>query len=116
VGPMVNSERDLVIVPENEKLKTYVCFKSLLNCELYLKVSDINKFQKSALAWLRSSSHKLEIKTGRHNDTHRANRKCKFCLSHGLDFIEDEMHFTQGELSGLSREETGLHSITWHSV
>ena len=57
----------------------------------YLDIVSIKKFR-IALTKLRSSSHRLEIETGRwaRPTIERQNRKCKIC---SLDVIEDEFHF-----------------------
>lgn len=57
----------------------------------YLDIVSIKKFR-IALTKLRSSSHRLEIETGRwaRPKIERQNRKCKIC---SLDVIEDEFHF-----------------------
>ena len=58
------------------------------NFESYLH---INNFQnRNAIAKLRTSSHKLEIETGRWNKIPRDQRICKKCI---LNKIEDENHF-----------------------
>ena len=62
--------------------------KSTHNFETYL---NINNFEnRRAISKLRTSSHKLEIETGRWNNIQRDQRRCKNCA---MDKVEDENHF-----------------------
>ena len=52
---------------------------------------NINNYEhRKAIAKIRTSSHNLEIETGRWHNIQRESRICKNCA---LDAVEDEMHF-----------------------
>ena len=71
------------------KLRTFREFSDLLHCEDYLV--NVKKFRhRKALSKLRTSNHKLQIETGRHNKTPLPQRLCNIC--HSGD-IENEFHF-----------------------
>ena len=74
---------------KNPGLRTYKLFKQDFGFERYLQ--SINSFKHwNALARLRTSSHHLNIETGRHiNRNDNSKRLCKFCPRK----IEDEIHF-----------------------
>jgi hypothetical protein len=73
----------------NEKLKTYITFKSNFGREKYLSVLKSVE-QRRCLAQLRISCHQLKIETGRYQDTLLQDRKCERCSS---GEVEDEYHF-----------------------
>ena len=73
---------------ESRKLTFLSQNKKTHHFELYLH---INNFQhRRAITKIRTSSHKLEIETGRWNNTNKNERICKNCA---LNEIEDEIHF-----------------------
>ena len=78
-------------VVENDKLKTYNCFKSILEIEMYTSF-DIPKIILRSLAKLRCSSHNLLIETGRHAGIAQCLRCCIYCQQEGLNYLEDEYH------------------------
>lgn len=75
------------------KLREYRKFKTIFGKEEYLKILK-NKSQRSAMARLRLSAHRLHIETGRylpHNIKLPPNeRLCKYC---SLNVCENEYHF-----------------------
>ena len=73
---------------ESRKLTFLSHNKKTHQFEPYL---NINNFQhRRAITKIRTSSHKLEIETGRWDNTNRNDRICKNCK---IDEIEDEIHF-----------------------
>ena len=62
----------------------------LKNTHVFEPYLNINNFEhRRAITKIRTSSHKLEIETGRWNKMQRENRICKNCA---LGEIEDELH------------------------
>ena len=73
---------------EGGKLQLYKILKTTPHHEKYL--SDIQNIRhRTAMTRLRLSSHNLNIETGRHTGTDRADRLCTLCKNG----IEDETHF-----------------------
>ena len=58
------------------------------NFEPYLRIENFE--HRRAITKIRTSSHKLEIETGRWHNIQRTDRTCKNCA---LDIVEDELHF-----------------------
>ena len=92
---------------QNKKLEFYNMVKGKFEIEPYLNIQTHQKYSKYT-AWLRTSSHKLHIETGRYNNTPDFLRKCPTCcLEEKEDLellaalpmcelvlvIEDEKHF-----------------------
>ena len=92
---------------QNKKLDFYNSIKNSFEIEPYLNIQTHQKHLKYT-AWLRTSSHKLHIETGRYNKTPKILRICPTCCLETkedlelltvlpmceLDLaIEDEMHF-----------------------
>ena len=78
----------------DKKLCTYAQIKSVFKFETYLDV--INDFKKrQCFSKLRMSANNLDIEAGRFgkNKIPRSDRHCKYCLSLGIQVIEDEVHF-----------------------
>jgi hypothetical protein len=73
------------------KLQYYNMYKTVLLPEGYLYLEIPHKF-KTALAKLRTTSHTLEIETGRHKNVNMEDRLCKLCGNSNLYFIESEYH------------------------
>ena len=71
-----------------DKLRSYCCFKSLLEPEKYLFVVNEIKHRK-CFARLRCSNHKLNIEEGRYAGIDEEFRICQMCA----EGIEDEYHF-----------------------
>ncbi len=78
-------------VQKLSKLNLYCIFKECRNEELYLTLP-IPRRLRIDLARFRTSSHKLEIEMGRHNNIAREDRLCKFCARYNIVAIEDEFH------------------------
>ena len=76
-------------INNSTRLDIYSLFKHSFNFEIYLNIITESKFR-IALSRLRTSSHNLSIERGRHNNTPRNERICRFCNS-GL--IENEFLF-----------------------
>ena len=81
---------------DSSKLSFYRTVKSEFQWELYLDVVKSFKDRRAA-SQIRSSSHKLNVETGRYSGKSRNERMCDFCstISPGLtpSPIEDEHHF-----------------------
>ena len=71
------------------KLRTYNKFKFHYTREPYLEQIENRKYR-SAIAKLRTSSHKLNIEAGRYKNIKLENRLCTCCTQNK---IEDEIHF-----------------------
>ena len=85
--------------------KFYNRIKEDLSCEPYVQLQDQKKIK--SIAWLRTSSHRLKIETGRYGtSTSLHHRVCNFCSSGDKEtlellfslitaepIIEDEDHF-----------------------
>lgn len=78
---------------DQPKLRYYKQVKSSFTFEPYLDL--VNSTWRQALARLRSSSHNLNIETGRYiNQSDQRLRQCRFCYkTFGHEVIEDEPHF-----------------------
>ena len=72
-----------------KKLRTYGTFKEHIKTEAYLNII-LDKESRSALARFRTSTHNLNIETGRYTKQPVAERKCKMCPNQE---VEDEIHF-----------------------
>ena len=73
---------------ESRKLTFLSQNKETHNFELYLKIDNFQ--HRRAITKIRTSSHKLEIETGRWDNTSPDQRFCKNCA---LNEIENEIHF-----------------------
>jgi len=73
-------------VGQNNRLMTYVTFKSLLEPELYLHCLD-SMYYRKALARFRCSCHSFLIEKGRHVSIPRQDRLCTSC-----GVLENEEH------------------------
>jgi hypothetical protein len=73
------------------KLKLYCNFKESRSEELYLSLP-IPKRLRVDLARFRTTSHKLEIEIGRHNNVAPEDRFCKLCARDNISAVEDEFH------------------------
>ena len=71
------------------KLRTYVKFKCHISTENYVS-QNINKYERSLLAKLRSGTLPLAVETGRFKCKQLCKRLCELCNSNE---IEDEEHF-----------------------
>ena len=70
------------------KLTLLAQIKNTHKFESYL---NINNFEhRRAISKIRTSSHKLQVETGRWENIEKHNRICKNCA---LDTVEDELHF-----------------------
>ena len=69
----------------------YKHFKTLLDVERYL-IINMPVQHRYAMSRFRSSSHKLCIETGRHNNIPIHLRLCQFCLENQLNVIDCEYH------------------------
>ena len=80
-------------ITNSPKLSFYCTVKEKFNWETYLDVPQPFRDRRVA-SQIRSSSHKLNVETGRYSGTPRAERVCDYCS--GLDSfstpIEDELH------------------------
>ena len=74
----------------SSSLTLYKAMKQNFEISPYLLILK-NKNLRNALAKLRLSSHQLNIKTSRHRNIERPQRKCTLCDVHDL---EDEYHFS----------------------
>ena len=84
----ITSQTILSAVENNEgKLRFFKEIKNNHNFETYLLINNLEN--RRAITKLRTSSHKLEIETGRYNKIPRDQRLCKNCI---LNKIEDENH------------------------
>ena len=75
-------------------MKVWTMIPQILKHFLYLDA--INDFKKrQCFSKLRMSAHNLEIEAGRFgkNRIPRSDRHCKYCLSFGIQVLEDEVHF-----------------------
>ena len=70
------------------KLTLLAQIKNTHKFESYLNIN--NSEHRRAISKIRTSSHKLEIETGRWKNTHKDKRICKNCA---LGTVEDELHF-----------------------
>ena len=77
------------IADQNSKLRFYAKIKDKFNFEPYLN-SIKNPLHRSALAKLRTSSHKLMIETGRYTSPKTPELK-RLCIN--CNVVEDESHF-----------------------
>ena len=73
---------------DSPKLETYISFKTSFNMESYLYNLE-EPILLSILCKFRISAHKLNIETGRRQNIHREQRKCKVCPH----LVENEFHF-----------------------
>ena len=71
------------------KLSTYLKLKSNVGFEPYLQIVENLDYRRS-ITRIRISSHKLQIESGRYNNTPRELRFCNKCNE---NMIEDEIHF-----------------------
>ena len=71
------------------KLRTYTKFKSHMETENYLTLN-INQYERSIFAKLRSGTLPLFIEKGRYQKKTLENRSCPVCKTNN---IEDELHF-----------------------
>lgn len=79
-------------INNSSKLSSYCTYKSVLELEKYLTLTVSYKY-KNAFCKLRCSTHNLNIETGRHSNTPREERYCKYCESNNIKNIETEFHF-----------------------
>lgn len=70
-------------------LRLFRELKVTYDMSYYLKTVNCKKYR-DVLAKFRLSVHMMQIETGRHNNVHRADRKCYLCDTRDL---EDEYHF-----------------------
>ena len=71
------------------KLRSYKLFKQDIETEKYV-TSNLNNFERSLIAKLRSGTLPLAIETGRFRNIDVENRTCTMC---DQNLIEDEKHF-----------------------
>ena len=84
----ISSQTIMSALGENQgKLLFLKQTKEIHNFESYLRINNFEN--RRAITKLRTSSHKLEIETGRWNKIPRDQRICKNCI---LNKIEDENH------------------------
>jgi len=84
----ISSQTIISALGENQgKLIFLKQTKQIHNFESYLRINNFEN--RRAITQLRTSSHKLEIETGRWNKIPRNQRICKNCI---LNKIEDENH------------------------
>ena len=76
-------------INNSNRLSAYARFKHDFMCEKYLDFISDKKYR-VALSKFRLSSHDLEIERGRHVNTNRSDRLCRFCNG---TYIENEYHF-----------------------
>ena len=76
----------------SSKMKTLSLLKDEPGRESYLH-EVTNSKHRSAMTKLRLSAHRLEIETGRYNNTTAENRFCVICQLQGHEVVEDETHF-----------------------
>lgn len=76
-------------INNSPRLQSYCKFKHIFELENYLQIPLENKYR-TAISRFRTSSHKLNIETGRYEGIPREQRICKSCAMHK---IEDEFHF-----------------------
>ena len=76
----------------SSKMKTLRILKRVPGRESYLN-EVTNSKHRCALTKLRLSAHRLEIETGRYNDTTEENRFCVTCQLEGHQVVENETHF-----------------------
>lgn len=69
------------------KLRTYCMFKTIFQCEPYLKYG--NEKERRLLTKFRVSSHNLNIEKGRYIGVKVNDQVCELCK----ESVEDEMHF-----------------------
>ena len=83
LGSLKNNHRN-----NHGKLEFLASIKTTHNAESYLNIDNIKN--RRAITRLRTSSHCLEIESGRWNEIPRLKRICKNCV---LNKVEDEKHF-----------------------
>ena len=76
-------------INNSNRLQSYSIFKHNFELEKYL-TSNIEQKYKVALTRFRTSSHSLQIETGRYENLPREQRICQMC---NMKKIEDEFHF-----------------------
>ena len=76
----------------SSKMKTLRMLKKVPGRESYLN-EVTNSKHRCALTKLRLSAHRLEIETGRYNDTTEENRFCVICQFEGHQIVENETIF-----------------------
>ena len=79
-------------VGNTSKLAIYLTFKRKFERERYLNFKII-KSHRHVLSRLKCSSHRLQIKAGRHINMLMADRLCVFCKELDTIVLEDEYHF-----------------------
>ena len=70
------------------KLVFYSKIKQIYRRELYLQLQNVNS--RNAIRNLRTSTHKLNIETGRYKGINRDERICELCV---LNTVKTEIHF-----------------------
>ena len=73
---------------ETAKLRTYGLLKKEIGMERYLTTIK-NPIIRETMTKFRLSNHRLQIELGRHQNTPKEQRFCKFCPN----LVESEVHF-----------------------
>jgi len=99
----ITSQAIISTVEDNEgKLIFFKQMKKDHKFETYLLIKNFEN--RRAITKLRTSSHKLEIETGRYNNIPRDQRICKNCT---LNKIEDEYHLLfECHMHGIERKNS----------
>ena len=102
----------------HSKLEYLAAMDNKFGLQYYLQVLD-NFQTRRTLAKLRSSSHCLEVETGRYTNpiTPKELRFCKFCKNIGISVIETEYHFImECPAYAYIRERTRGHITTGRTI
>ena len=93
------------------KLRTYTKYKLHMECENYLTLN-INKYECSMLAKLRSGTLPLYIEKGRYEGKKLESRTCPICKTNE---VEDEIHFVIN-CNGYTTKRTYFFSYICNNV